>query len=72
MYKKYFFLDQINLKKVLKTKSVKELAKQFESELGFPYQNMHACITFRINRYFSDEEKKLVKRERKPNKKTDQ
>ena len=68
MYKLYPFLDNLDwLKEQLQKKTIMQLAEELSLATGKDKQSLHGCITFRVNRWFSDEEKKNVKRGRKPN-----
>lgn len=67
MNKIYFFLDpKEKLLEVLKTKSIAQYAKEIAASIGNPnmYKTLHSCITWRVNRWFTPEEKLLVVRER--------
>ncbi len=67
-FKKYNFLDNHDwLKEMLQTKTVMQLADELSRATGHDKQKLHGCITFRINRWFTEEEKKEVKRGRRPN-----
>jgi len=68
MYKKYSFLDNLDwLKDQLQSKTVMQLAEELAKATGHDKQKLHGCITFRVNRWFTEAERKEIKRGRKPN-----
>ncbi len=70
MNRKYSFLDNHEwLKEKLMIKTVMQLAGELAEATGHDKQKLHGCITFRINRWFTEEEKKAVKRGRRTNRK---
>jgi len=68
MYKKYPYLDDLKwLKRQLITlqKSMASLAAEISKETGVPKAVLAACIRFRVVTYFTKEEIKQMKQERR-------
>lgn len=60
---KYYYLNSIDYKTVLREKSVAELAKELAEKHGHNYRTLHSCITWRKNTWLSTEDQKLCKKE---------
>ena len=64
VWEKYTFVKSLDLHEILKTKSIGQLAKELSEETGLPYLNLHSSITWRVNRYFTEEERKSIKKDK--------
>lgn len=73
VWKKYTFLDDHKtLYEKLKDKSMMEMAKELAEGMKRPelVMNLFGSIRYRVMRYFTEEERKLLKRDRDFNKKS--
>lgn len=65
MNKRYFFLDDKDwLRQQLMSKSMAELAEDLAIEHGLKKANLAGSIRFIVYRYFSKQERALMKKER--------
>ena len=64
MNKRYYFLDPENLKKELMHKSMADLAGELAEKHGLEKANLAGCIRFLVYRYFSKQERALMKKDR--------
>lgn len=62
---KYSFLESMDLREILKEKSVAQLCRELSEETGIDYQTLHSCVTWRVNRHFTIDEKKMVRKDKK-------
>ena len=63
--KKYYYLDDmVWLFEQLKTKSMKQLARELSQRYGDPIGILAGCIRFRVHRYFTKDQKDQIRRQR--------